>query len=385
MQLLIDFAQHVLELWKRCFDESYFEPIKDLCALLTFVLQLNTMSVAPHIISYLLPIAQDTIYLIADRRYRSVNGDVGREADAVYLVENIDSTLILALMYHAALACATASSKPSEPNKISMKAEYWKLMTMDSIQLLLTPKQQLDDIIGMLKLLATSAMPASIGPILESKEPAQVAQLVLEKVSKLLTDPPRWAASPRQKHAVRLASLETLVAFLHSPFGATQLALHGRVIPRLVTALSNSIDELYDMNNTEFDLEDSYRSVSFPLRNTFDENDGGDDEEGGGRMDGGQDIPSVYRIISQSMFILHHLVTDAQTGAVANINEKLLASHGGSQRYRLALARLNFAGDLLFEGGIDDETMELAHELLELAVTPDEAEAISEAFGVDED
>jgi hypothetical protein len=45
------------------------------------------------------------------------------------------------------------------------------------------------------------------------------------------------------------------------------------------------------------------------------------------------------------------------------------------------LARLNFAEeDLVLEAGIDAETVELAHELLELAVTPDEGEEISEMF-----
>ena len=89
----------------------------------------------------------------------------------------------------------------------------------------------------------------------------------------------------------------------------------------------------------------------------------------------------LYHIISQTTWLLHFLVTDPRTSAVANTSTKLAASHGGSQRYFLTLARLNFAEeDLVLEAGIDAETVELAHELLELAVTPDEGEEISEMF-----
>jgi hypothetical protein len=45
------------------------------------------------------------------------------------------------------------------------------------------------------------------------------------------------------------------------------------------------------------------------------------------------------------------------------------------------LARLTFAEeDLVLEAGIDSRTVELAHELLEMAVTPDEGEGVGEVF-----
>jgi hypothetical protein len=80
--------------------------------------------------------------------------------------------------------------------------------------------------------------------------------------------------------------------------------------------------------------------------------------------------------------LLHFLVTNPRTADVANTATKLAASHGGSQRHLLSLARLTFAEeDLVLEAGIDAETVELAHELLELAVTPDEGEKVAEMFG----
>jgi hypothetical protein len=63
------------------------------------------------------------------------------------------------------------------------------------------------------------------------------------------------------------------------------------------------------------------------------------------------------------------------------MQEKLAVIHGGSQKYLICLARLNFAeDDLLLEEKIDPEVSNCALELLELAVTPEEGDAIHAAF-----
>ena len=383
MQLLVDFSQHLLQLWKRCYDEKYFPPIKDLCALLAFTFQLHIMSVAPPLIAYLLPIAQDTMYIIADRRYRSVNGELGSDPESIALAQSINTTQILTLVYTTALACATTTSSQPEAAGSAPRMDFWRLMALDTVQLFLTQKQPLDDILGMLRLLCTSVFPTSIGPVSESRDAAAVARIIIEKVSRLLVDLPRSATSWREKHAARTAALEALTAFLRSPFGATQLALHPNLIPRLITVLSSSLDELYEVDNIEF--KNTKSSTEVLISRLSLESDGGDSDEGEEPIaDPRQDIAGTNRIIAQAMFLLHRLVTDPRTADVASVNEKLSASQGGSQRYILALARLNFAGDMVLEEGIDEETIELAHELLELAVTPDEAEAISEAFGADD-
>jgi hypothetical protein len=99
-------------------------------------------------------------------------------------------------------------------------------------------------------------------------------------------------------------------------------------------------------------------------------------------MEGASYSASLYRIISQSVFLIHALVIGPDTANIADIGQKLSMAHGGSQRYLLALGRLTFAEeDLVMEAGIDGETVEAAHELLELAVTPDEGEVVSGAFG----
>lgn len=63
------------------------------------------------------------------------------------------------------------------------------------------------------------------------------------------------------------------------------------------------------------------------------------------------------------------------------MQQKLSVIHGGTQKYLISLARLNFSeDDLVLEAEIDAEVAECAHEMLELAVTPEEGDAIHAAF-----
>jgi hypothetical protein len=141
-----------------------------------------------------------------------------------------------------------------------------------------------------------------------------------------------------------------------------QLASHDNVIPRIVACLSGAIDDLYDqdMSSTLVSLDN-------------------DDDD---LVEVSTSSTQLTRIISQCVMLLHTLVTDQNTANVVNISQKLSTSHGGSQRYLIALGRLTFAEeDLVMESGIESEIVEAAHELLEMAVTPDEGELVSEAFG----
>jgi hypothetical protein len=63
------------------------------------------------------------------------------------------------------------------------------------------------------------------------------------------------------------------------------------------------------------------------------------------------------------------------------MQDKLSRIHGGNQKYLICLARLNFSeDDLILDADIDPEVAECAHEMLELAVTPEEGDAIHSAF-----
>ncbi|KAK1963837.1 DNA repair protein Rad26 [Colletotrichum sublineola] len=378
VQLLIDFAHHIIRMWSQCLDEDFLRPIWDLASLLSFTFQLQTISVAPQIINESIPVLQQSIYIVAEARFKSIDGNISSDPSTEAIQQQVDTTYILSLLYASAAACATTLTE-TDNNAQTKQADFWRLITLDLVLILLTPKQRLDDIIGMLDMLCTSALPNSIGPIISGKEPDLVARMVIDKVSLNLVDLPRGAVSTSQKHAVRFAVLRTLMAFARTPYGALQIAGHVSVIPRLVTALSELVDILYDISapvvNTVGGVScNTHRDEAVGA--TPDDRRNSVDDWNDGRSD-----PSV--LISQIILLLHTMVTDPITANVANILNKLSVSHGGSQRYILSLSRLNFAEeDLVYETAIDADTVDRAHELLELAVTPDEGDSIAVSFGV---
>ncbi|XWW94845.1 hypothetical protein V2A60_002794 [Cordyceps javanica] len=375
MQLQVDFAETIIGLWLRCFEEHYWAPIKYLMSLLSFTFQLHVTSVAPLVARNLLPIAQSTICLVADTlQSRLPDGNFPKQQEYKYYEEHVDTVEAMSLLHMCALACATSHDDVQLGFEHGLSS-FWKLMTLDMVVILLSPKQRFHDIVNMLDLLSTSSTPDSVGPITEEKEPQLVARIMIERVSARLVEGPRSPHTQTQKRTIRATALRTLIAFARYPFGALQLATHDNALPRLMTCLCTSIDELYDQ----------------PISSTFlpeppvpaDEDVcGGSASNHAVKMDEASATPELSRIISQCVLLLHAFVTDPCTADAADMSRKLSVFHGGSQRQLLALGRLTFAEeDLIMEAGIDSEIVEAAHELLELAVSPDEGEVVSEAFG----
>ncbi|ROV99535.1 hypothetical protein VMCG_06359 [Cytospora schulzeri] len=431
MRLLIDFCDMIIDLWDQCLREKYYEPIYDLVALITFILQLNTISVAPYIASTLIPVAQTTIFLLAVPRFESQDGDLTTSVDEMiqHLMLNIDTEGTLQLMYLVGLGCADSYLLNPEhplnlgPARDSPQRLYWKLMRIDFVLVLLSPKQPHDDFLGMLSLLCTSCLPDSIGPVTNDPErdPAFVAQALIERVSKIMQEPSRWSAPGdssgsfgKQQCIVRLAALRTLMAFAQSGLGARQLALSDVAIPRLVSVLCAAIDALYDMDvPVELFQAGLYVEEDEGPGSTKAGDEqlpaGPDEMQGVTRDDGTADRPItldgddasavqtlppsdstidscpthlLYTIVSSTILLLHTLVTDPATSAHTDMRAKLSTSHGASQKYLLTLSRLNYAEeDLVLEAGIDPGTFDRANDLLDLAITPDEAEGVREVFG----
>ena len=411
--LLVDFADMLIEMWHRCLSEKYHGPIYHLVSLLLYTLELNAVGVAPHIISSLIPVCATTCRLV----HNTVDGDLPEPPNAVarQLCLGIDVTQCLLLLHLAALGCLSHPARESavaDPPTPSPQLDFWRTMELDFVLMMLARKHSEADWLIMMSMLRTSVAPDSIGPIPWSATdppsgrakvkggPGAVASTLIDCVSSFLCEAPRWATlgGPVKGMVARSAALETLSALATSPFGVLQIAESDVAIPRLVTVLSWAVDRLYDL--------DLPRSIGKPKKSAEPRTEKGDamevDEPDPNatqemQVDKPQDPPAhpaveaveadpdprslLCRIISQGTSLLHFLVTDARTSDVANTSTKLAASHGGSQRYFLTLARLNFAEeDLVLESGIDAETVELAHELLELAATPDEGEEIGEMF-----
>lgn len=421
IRLLIDFCDMIIDLWDQCLREKYYDPIYDLVALVTFILQLNTISVAPYVASTLIPVAQTTIYLLAVPRFESQNGDLSTSRDEAvqHLTLNIDTEGVVQLMYLAALGCVDSYLlDPAQPLNLGPEGDppqrlYWKLMQIDFVLVMLSHKQPREEFLGMLSLLCTSCLPGSIGPITSdpARGPGFVAQALIERVSKIMQMPMLWVTSSPSSAApfgqrscvIRLAALKTLMAFAQSSMGAKQLSMSDVAIPRLVNVLCGALDALYDMDMSttlfqpvsgepqgQADAATAERTT--PLGDSdemqlvaTDEDDtktAVDELPSPSATIDSNSTPLLYTLIASIILLLHTLVTDPATSEHTDMRAKLSTSHGASQKYLLTLSRLNFAEeDLVLEAGIDPGTCDRANDLLDLAITPDEADGVRSVFG----
>jgi len=284
----------------------------------------------------------EACYEVAIPRFNSASGDPTDEA-FIKFRDNIDTNKILSLLYLTALGCAT--SEPVGGSLSPPIVDFWDQVHIQFVLMLLSRKQPVEDFVAMLKLLWTSVLPDSIGPINPGKTPEVVAQLLIDRISIQLTEMPRMGMDEAQLRHVRLIVLQTLSAFARSPFGLAQLAKHDWLIPRLVTLLSCCVEELYDG-----DMQ--YSSTS---------------KEG--------ESDQLQQMVMHTMLLLHFIVTGPLGGNSVDVSTKLSKTTGGLQKYLLSLSRLNFTDDLVSEA-----TAELAHELLELAVTPEAGEELGVFF-----
>ena len=362
MRVLADFSVLIINLWERCLQEEFFLPIRELVSLLSFTLQLHSVSVVPELVDKLLPVAQATLHVISDIRSASPGENLGPEL--LHLQANLDSTAVIALLNLCAQVCATATA-PLDGDV--PRASFWKLFPMETVSLVLGSKQPLPDITGMLDMLATSVLPGSIGPAVPDKKPELVAGVLLDRLSRFLVQAPVSARSATQRHAVVLATLRTLLSFSAGVFGAGKMAVHPVLVLRVVSLLSRSVDELYDQ-----DL--SYTTLHSPSTPSLD--------EALEETSPDSDHTGLHAVISHAVLLLHGLVTSPHTAPLVDLEGKFEGSRGAGRKYLVALCRLNFAeDDGVLEVGVDVETAERAHEMLEMVVSAEGGRDVGEVFG----
>ena len=340
--------------------------MRELVSLLSFTLQLHSVSIVPQIIEKLLPIAQTTLHVIADVRAACSNGGMGPDPDLQHLYDNLDSTAIIALLNLCASVCATSTGDLAGATP---RAVFWRDFPMETVSLVLGPKQPLPDVIGMLEILATSVLPGSIGPIVPGQEPPAATAVLLDKLSKLVQNP-SVARSPSQRHAVVTSALRTLLTFTADDEVARRMAGHENLVPRVITTLSRAVEELYDQEICATTLDRrSAPSLDEPL----------------GIADPDSDPWNLCAVISHATLLLHGLVTDPRTADLVRLEERFAGWHLGGRRYLIALCRLTFADEEgVREVGIDEATAERAHEMLEMVVSAEGGRDVEMVFASQE-
>ncbi|KAI1762656.1 hypothetical protein GGR53DRAFT_405445 [Hypoxylon sp. FL1150] len=344
MRLPIEFCEQVIHLWDSCLKEGCLAPIMELVSLVSLTVQLYTSAVAPYIAPSLLPVAMDSCYEVGiPRFYNEGPGDPMTDAWRNFNA-NISTTEILSLLFLTALGCA--ASPPVGGGVTDPAIDFWGQVHVEFILMQLSQKHPVEDYLTVLRWLCTSVFPESIGPISPNKTVEVIAATVIERVSLQLVETPRPDIDQYKLRSIRNSVLRTLAAFARSSFGLAQLAINDWAIPRLVTLLSSCIDDLYD-GDMRYEASE------------------GDDSQ-----------KDLQALVAHAVLLLHTIITNPLTADLVNVSAKLARSLAGLQKYVLSLGRLNFSEEL-----VSEETAELAHELLELAVTPEEGEELGRFFG----
>lgn len=321
------------------------DPLYLLIDMLTLALELHTSSIAPHVIDTLVDAAQHTIDVVSIPRYKS-------SIELEPFANDIDSTPIMQLLYITAQGCM------SEPGNIQ---RFWRLMPWKFGLVMLSTNQPEEDYLTMHRLYSTSVMKESFGAIVGEEEQALQIKLILERLIYHLNDTlyiPNTSQKmdQNQHYRLRLHALQLLTSMTRSPVASKAMASHRNTIGELVAFVSNQSDDLYDYQS---DSDQWYivPTILF-LRISL--------------------MICSARLISLAMRLLYHLVTKYED---IDMQKKLSVIPGGSQKYLLCLSRLHFSEDnLLLESGIDADVPTCALEMLEMFVSPEEGDAIHDAF-----
>jgi hypothetical protein len=273
------------------------------------------------------------------------NLNTSKQKAKAELNEDIDGTACLDILY--SIACTSLHDE----EKID---RFWRLMSMDFVLLFLQSCQPISDMIIMLNLLSTSILPKTFGNICGTEEDQATAEkYIIDRVTYLLWEVPRGeqAQQPRframtlELRVEAMALLTTLALSSPHPHndpnhhGSLLLAAHPNALGRLFRCMYDELDALYAHGPNH---EQHALLVNEATR-------------------------LVYRLLE-----LH--------GDTIDIQQKLLAINGAVHKHRVVLTRLAFSEGVFLDAGITDETVMMAHDMLEDAVTPEEAEALLEVY-----
>lgn len=315
---------------------------------MTLALELKTSAVAPQITDTIVPLAQRTADIIIIPRFQTKPTE-GQEKD-------ISVSACLAILHIMALGCM------SEPQHI---IRFWRLMRYDFVLVMLSTNQPIPEFEMMLQILSTSVFKDSFGAIIvDSVNPTAVVNNILDRLTYPMSEVPLLpGTSDKMDLAVlsklRFKVIQLMTSMTRSPFASTAMAMHTKTIGTLVCLISDLLDDLYDYKSSY-----SERYPSPPPT----------------KPHSSLTIKHLSaRIITLTTRLLYHLLTRFDDDI--DIPAKLAAFRGGSQKYLLALSRLNFSeDDLVLECGVDADVAGLALEMLDLFVTPQEGEEIQVAF-----
>ena len=319
----------IISMWSRCMEEKHHEPVHLLVDFVKFILELNSIQTAPDLTNDLMGLVQSTadVILVPRCQKRPPRKD---RAD-------INSLHCLQIMLMMAYDCQCYDEEI---------VRFWRTMRFDFIMMLLNFVNPLPEIHLMVSLLHTSILKNSFAMIVPPNNGQQDASEahILDNLSHLLINTPRPTAEEGPPDAValctlRLEVLSLIEAMCLTTYSAKSLAKHRLVIGCLVRVMNDELERVYD------------HQYGHELR---------------------------VALVNQSTRLLFRLTT--RFSQYINIQAKLSVVPGGEKKYLIALTRLAFSEGGFYEQDIEDDVVDCAHQMLEARVSPEEAEALVEAF-----
>ncbi len=348
------FTRIMIALWAQALKEKYYRPIAALVEVIQYIIALENSVINSDVIQKIIPVLQSSTDVNGAVRFENSpvshqNFGQFKETPNSELNSEVDGTETLDMLYTVACSCI---------RKLKLMEDFWRTMDSKFILMMLNVAQPITDLTLTLNLLSTSILPTTFGTIMSNDSDQQkIERYLVDRVAYLLWETPRvdeGLPNPT-KHSTYQLRMEVLSLLselaLSSPHphsdpthhGSTLLASHPSIIGRLVRFIYDTVDDLYIPI-----------APSSPLH------------------------PLLSSLINRATFLLYRLLQ--LHGKDINLHEKLKAINGGVQKHRVVLTRLAFSEGLYLESGVSDQTVAMAHEMLEDAVTPEEAEALIEVY-----
>ena len=344
------FACNLLsDLWERCLHDKMYTPVYLLLDLYELILAISSEPPRLSLIERFLPLATKTIDLVALPRVRL---HAGAHVDP-NLLECINVDQILMLMHGMAFD-ASLSAETCQA--------FWKKMEFDFTLMMLNKSQPLPQIMLVLQMLGSSAMPESFSIMVDDPEEQSTLEgHTIDRLTTLLFERPEAPAgeTPYEDHEVAMLQIETirvLNSLAVTKHGSEALARHRTAVGRLVRLLHVSVTKLYDLPPTNHDiLGERNEPPSFSTNHEL-----------------------TTSLINLTVRLLYHLLMNYSD--MINLREKLMVIPGGHHKFLVSLTRLAFSEQLVYEAGLDNEALDAAHEILDGILSPEEGEAVVQAI-----
>ncbi|KAI5809251.1 hypothetical protein BZA77DRAFT_348008 [Pyronema omphalodes] len=320
-------SRFILSLWSRCLNESYYAPLSLLIELLRFGLLWAQGAHSFHIMDSTLSLIQATVDIDAIPRCAkpiTSNNNNNNNHSTTNPTPEIPTLLCLQLMHDIALN--------SLSEEVQIK-RFWKQIRLDFPPICLHPWQATETIRMMASILSTSVLRDTYGPIMSSSQ-QENEELLLEAITKPLEMSPRAEKNPLKIISMRLQILIFLSRIACIETGKLRLVTHSSVLNRVVNRAAEEVDEAYEWRLGEAEKR--------------------------------------LQIVNVAVKLVNAVILSYPEKA----NERLR----NNQNLLVLMARVAFSEGKAQEFGLLEETIDVAFQLLNDMVSPDEAAMLESMF-----